>query len=136
VTGNSKSCETPCDTDLLENGVELDSYTRKRIFGCGTLYITVNKLTNKPMRVFVGVGKIGNCERALLEGVGRLLTILLECGGKGAVMRARDTLRGMRCPQGLPSPKGNLSCMDSIAFELTKFLPQEEEQNAIPVHDV
>lgn len=97
------------------------------MFGCGKLYIRVDTLDGMPKRVFVQVGKIGNCESTLLEGVGRLVTIALECGGPEILLRVRNTLRGMRCPGGLPEPPGNLSCADAVAHELSKFIPPEEE---------
>ena len=101
----------------------MDSCTRKSIFGCGTLYVTVDTHNNVPTRIFIRVGKAGCCQRALLEAVGRLLTLALEY--HVPVERVMRTLSGIRCDKGMVG-RGRLSCMDAVYKELKTFIEDND----------
>jgi hypothetical protein len=126
---SSKNSEECCEFDVQD--VELTPcYTRKVAFGCGNMYLRVNVLHMRPVRVFIAVGKTGCCQRALLEAVGRLVTIMLERGDP--LERIIHTLVGIRCDQAsLGSARTNdageretcTSCVDALAKELREFCP-------------
>lgn len=117
--GNSGNFEECCDFDI-DDCEMLEGYTRKVVFGCGTVYITVDQINLKPVRIFIRVGKAGHCERILLEAVGRLVTIMLERGHP--YDRIIHTLSGLRCDKGTV---GKLSCMDALAKELKAYADPE-----------
>jgi len=102
---------------------ELSSYTLKKPFGCGTLYITVNHDQTKLKRIFIAVGKTGVCQRALQEALGRLISIMLEesDGSPETLERLYHTLTGIRCDKGMAGV-GRLSCIDAVAQEIKKFM--------------
>ena len=128
---STKSLEESCEVDY---SAIMQSYTRKVRFGCGTLYVTVDTESNLPTRMFVRVGKAGCCQRALLESVGRLLTLNLEY--QVPIKRSMLTLAGIRCDKGAMG-QGKLSCMDAVSKELRSFIEQEEGNDAnIPVQEV
>ena len=122
---DTKSSETSCEVDY---SAQIPSHTRKVIFGCGTLYLTADMLDNRLIRVFVRVGKVGCCQRALLESVGRLLTLIFEYGVP--VKRIMRTLMGIRCDKGMVG-NGRLSCMDAVAKELRTFIEEEDSDGDI-----
>ena len=108
-SGNSEEC---CDFDIDDCGM-VEGYTRKVVFGCGTVYITVDMVHLKPVRIFIRVGKAGHCERVLHQAVGDLVTIMLTRGHP--YKQIIHTLSGLRCDKGTV---GKLSCMDVLAKEL------------------
>jgi hypothetical protein len=86
------------------------------------LYITVNVLNGRVFRVFLKLGKTGVCQRALLESLGRLVTIMLQ-EQLTSLERICKTLSGIACDSGMV---GKPSCVHVLAQELKKFLPKEE----------
>jgi len=98
--------------------VELtESHTRKIPFGCGNVYITVDTINMRPVRVFIRLGKQGGCQRALMEAVGRLITIMFRRGDPHEDII--KTLKGIRCDKGIVK---KLSCMDVLAKELEAMI--------------
>jgi hypothetical protein len=106
---------------------EIPSYTRKVVFGCGNLYVTINELDGSPIRVFLELGKAGMCQGALLEGVARLVTIMIQ-DLNAPIERICHTLSGIRCDKGCV---GNVSCMDALARELKAFADTEEKNGCV-----
>lgn len=88
-------------------------YTKRVRFGCGNAYITVNTDNeDKPVQVLIWIGKTGCCQRALLEGVCRLVNRLLDRGE--SLETIIMCLVGLRCDQGMYGA-GRLSCTDALA---------------------
>lgn len=87
---------------------------------CGNIYITLNKKYGEPFEIICRVGKAGNCQGALLEGIGRLSSIALRSGvHKKTIIK---TLREINCtgkPAGDPSATP-ASCLDALATILEK----------------
>jgi ribonucleoside-diphosphate reductase alpha chain len=124
---NSRSSEEFCEFNIDDVDV-VPCYTRKIRFGCGNMYLRVNVINMRPVRVFIAVGKTGCCQRALLEAIGRLVTIMLERGDP--LNRIVHTLIGIRCDSAsMGSARTNdsgerevcASCMDALARELRDF---------------
>lgn len=105
----------------------LSSTTYKFKMSCGrSLYITVSKDgtdTNVPFEVFLTMGKVGSCDRALIEALGRSISLYLRVGGDPQhIIRS---LRHIRCPhQGL-KPNEPKSCPDAIAMTLEHAFQRE-----------
>lgn len=123
-TENSEEC---CKFNI-EDVDSIESYTRKIPFGCGNMYVDINVVDMRPVRVFIRVGKCGGCQRALLEAIGRLVTIMLERGDP--LDRIVHTLIGIRCPEASVGSARTThtgerqivtSCMDALAKELKDF---------------
>lgn len=135
--GDSKNSEEHCEFDI--NDVDhIRGFTRKITFGCGNVYITVNEISLRPVRVFAKAGKAGCCQRALLEAVGRLVTIMLERGDP--LDRVIHTLSGIRCGESsmgsvrhktTGEPEVCHSCMDALAKELKEYDLSEETDGDI-----
>lgn len=87
------------------------SSTRKMVFGCGSLYVVIDEVENRPFRVFLKKGHTGLCNQALLEAVGRLLTIIIQASDI-SLDRVWRTLVGINCDKGKVD---QLSCMDALA---------------------
>src|SRR4030042_4024817 len=75
------------------------STTWKMKFACGSVYSLVNELDGWPFRVFLKKGHTGMCQQALLEGVGRLLTIIFQSTDV-PLERVGHTLLGTTCKSG------------------------------------
>lgn len=109
--------------DSTDPAIENVLSTTKRFrFACDgrtslqSIYMIFDDLHGVPFRVFIKRGHTGLCTQALLEAIGRLLTIILqrtdldlECVWK--------TLIGITCHAGSPVVSGT-SCMDALAREL------------------
>ena len=103
----------------------IEGHTKKVSFACGNLYITINVTNGQPFRVFLKLGKSGGCQRALLESIGRLTTIMLQ-EQITSLDRICKTLIGISCDSGMI---GRSSCMDVLARELKSFMPKEEKED-------
>lgn len=58
----------------------LKGKTTKIPTGYGNLYITINKLDNKPIEIFLTISKSGQSLMAKAEAIGRLSTLALSKG--------------------------------------------------------
>jgi hypothetical protein len=134
-SGNNEEC---CEFDI-DDIDSIPCYTRKITFGCGNMYLRVNVIHMRPVRVFIAVGKSGCCQRALLEAVGRLVTIMLERGDQ--LERIIHTLVGIRCSEASfgsarTTDAGErevcLSCLDALAKELKEFIVPQHYGPEIP----
>lgn len=96
--------------------------------GCGTFYIIINEKEDepgKPYRVFLKHGHTGLCMQALLEAIGRLLTIIFQSTDV-PLERVIETLTGINCEAGMIY---RWSCLDVFAKLLAKrYLPKKEEE--------
>ena len=82
--------------------------------GCGNLYLTQSLPEEEYQEVFTRLGKCGGCALSFLDGIGRLITFLLNAGVEKEVIV--HAFLGLRCPN--PTWDGNkqvLSCLDGIA---------------------
>jgi hypothetical protein len=86
--------------------------TFRGVYRCGSVYIHVNKDDESaPFRVLLNKGHTGNCQQALLEAIGRLVTLILQ-ESDIPPDRVRHTLIGINCGEGMVK---HLSCMDDLA---------------------
>ncbi len=67
-------------TDIFTRPVVLNGFTEKVKTSRGTLYVTVNTESGKPIEVFANIGKSGGDISALSEAIGRLISIALQNG--------------------------------------------------------
>ena len=65
-----------------------------KVEACGTVFITVNTLDNKPYEVFMQGSKLATC-RSNLEAVARCISKLLQ---SGELEEAIDAIEKIRCP--------------------------------------
>lgn len=129
---DSKNSGEFCEYNIDDCDI-IEGYTRKVVFGCGTMYLTVDEIALRPVRVLARIGKSGCCQRALLEGIGRLVTIMLEVGNP--LDRIVHTLVGIRCAEASAvstrrkrsgEKETCQSCMDALAKELKEYnLPED-----------
>jgi ribonucleoside-diphosphate reductase alpha chain len=87
---------------------------------CGSLFVTVNL----PLEVMMHMGRSGECTRAWIEAVGRLISLALRNG-----VAADDIvkeLKGIRCAGSQPPSRkkgqGYLSCPDAIGRSIEESL--------------
>ena len=101
----------------VERPKELISRTHRFKMACGkTLYVTVSFRPDNgvnPFEVFVTLGKVGSCDRAMIEALGRAVSYYLRVGGHPEDIA--KTLRNIRCPASTPNPRMPTSCADAIA---------------------
>lgn len=84
--------------------------TYKRKIPCGSCYITINGEEGEVGEVFVTAGKSGTCAKAMLEGVGRLVSIALKSkADRGRVIKS---LKGINCGH---ADDTNESCLTQVA---------------------
>src|SRR3972149_1037551 len=82
----------------------------------GTMYITVSwdPETGLPFEIFARLGKAGGCESAYLQGLGRVISVGLQCGISPS--EYVQTLRNISCHPYLVGGKGeNTSPVDAVA---------------------
>lgn len=103
---------------------QVDSSTRRIRMGCGSVYRIMDEHDGQPLRLFLKKGHGGLCEQALMEAVGRLLTILIQRTDVD-MRRVCKSLNGITCDQGMA---GKVSCLDVLAKELKKRYPEPESE--------
>jgi hypothetical protein len=84
--------------------------------------VTYNEGTNADDKLYrevmLEMGKAGGCQSCMMEGFGKLLTLLLTAGV--SKKKAIHSLRGIICPNIRVSDGiRTLSCLDAIAIVLT-----------------
>lgn len=94
---------------------QLEGKTVKIETGCGSLYVTINSLEDKPIEIFTKLGKAGSCVSCQLEGVGRAISLGLKHGVP--LEEYVEQLEYIRCnnPHMYPEEERTLSCSDAIA---------------------
>jgi hypothetical protein len=113
--------ERPDDNDSEIEIVQ--SSTRKFVFGCGSMYLITDELRDRPLRVFLKKGHSGVCVQALLEAIGRLVTIMIQKTDL-PLSRVEKTLKGITCEAGMVY---QVSCMDALARELEARFPERSK---------
>lgn len=105
-----------------------DGFTMRIMFGCGSLYLTINEdpITHQPAQVLAQLGKAGGCERVMLEAVTRLINMCLDDGKP--LEEIYMALIGLRCDNGIAGP-GHLSCVDALAYQLKKTSLATKNEN-------
>lgn len=114
---------------------ELPSRTYQFKMGCGkSIFVTVSFNSgglNYPFEVFIVVGKAGSCHRAMVEALGRVISMYLRVGGDiESIVR---TLRHISCPYKTYNPSNPSSCPDAVAMVLEEIL-NELEKGSSDVH--
>lgn len=112
---------------------ELPSVTYRFKMACGrSIFITVSLNSgemNYPFEVFVTMGKAGGCHRAIVEALGRAISMYLRLGGDAeSIVR---TLRHISCPFRTPNPANPKSCPDAIAMVLEEVMSNGKMQNRL-----
>lgn len=105
----------------------LSGETLKYSSGCGNIYITVNKDSDKIFEVFATLGKAGGCASGQLEAITRCVSLGLRCGIPP--QEFIDELEKIRCPNQI---EGTLSCPDAIATALREVKDKNAVANIVP----
>lgn len=85
--------------------------TLRKKCNCGNLYITLNKNEKGELIEVINIlGKGGTCGKAVNEGYGRLISMLLDLGEKPD--RIIKTLKGISC---IGSSETKPSCITALA---------------------
>ncbi len=66
--------------NIFTRPIALNGFTEKVKTSRGTLYVTVNTESGRPIEVFANIGKSGGDISALSEAIGRLISIALQNG--------------------------------------------------------
>jgi ribonucleoside-diphosphate reductase alpha chain len=105
----------------------LPGNTYKTRCGCGSLYITITELDNKPAEVFINLGKGGTCANIMLAAMGRDISHGLRYGVP--LEEFSRTHFGSRCDAQITSiqNKGKpiFSCLDAIAKVFIEYLKKK-----------
>jgi len=92
--------------------------------GCGKIYVTVNIDGNgRLFEVFANMGKAGGCASSQTEALGRLVSLILRCGG--SLERIVKQLDGISCHT---SNGKSSSCANAVASVLKKYDHGEEKK--------
>lgn len=89
--------------------------------GCGSLFVTVNFVDERPYEIFVMLGKSGGCSSCQNEALTRIITLALKNGIE--LPPIVKHLTGITCP-GATISNGEkiLSCADAIGKVLKTHL--------------
>lgn len=102
----------------------LKGVTLKKKCNCGSLYIILNKDEKDGLsEVITILGKGGTCGKAVNEGYGRLISMLLQNGEK--LERIIKSIKGISC---MGSSETLPSCMTAIASALESTLNKGESK--------
>ena len=137
TTINAEQSETGGAATAMAQGAEnirgetrarpkvLDGCTVKMRTGCGSLYVTVNRLGAKCHELFARAGKAGGCAASQCEAIGRLVSLAWR---KGATAEeVVDQLKGISCQlQDEKDPERADSCADGVAKAIAMVLRDEE----------
>jgi ribonucleoside-diphosphate reductase alpha chain len=104
------------------------SETHRIITSCGSLYVTLGRVNEKPIEVFITMGKSGACETCQNAALGIALSIALQYGTP--LDKLAENLRGIRCPKPVLASKEDrvLSCADAVSGILFLYVEKEQEQ--------
>jgi ribonucleoside-diphosphate reductase alpha chain len=108
-----------------------NGYTYKYSTGCGNLYVVVNcDDAGHPREVFAKLGKIGGCPGAMLEALGRTLSVALRCGIPASEFV--EQYKDIGCPGGMWSDGAFVkSCVGAVGLALERTeqeQPQKQKQ--------
>lgn len=94
---------------------------------CGSLYVTVGKVDQRPIEVFITMGKAGACETCQNAALGIVISMALQYNTPLDVLAGN--LRGIRCPKptlGAPEDRV-LSCPDAVAGVMFQYVDNGKE---------
>ena len=97
--------------------------TKRIQTGCGKLYVTLNRdEDDKPIEVFVRLGKAGGCASSQTEALGRLISIMLK--HSIGIEEVVKQLSGIGChqPAFVGEGRKTLSCADAVSQALVKIM--------------
>ena len=98
--------------------------TKKKVLGCGDLYVTINGDGNghDPIEVMVSLGKAGSCTKCQNEALTRMITLGLRYGVPTDDII--EDLKGIECPSKnlWPEEERALSCADAIARAIEEYV--------------
>lgn len=83
--------------------------------GCGTMFVTINGNKDSPDQILVHMGKAGVCGNAVMDALGRMITVALKAGAK--LKDIIHELKGTTCSQ---QNDESFSCPDAVARALEK----------------
>jgi ribonucleoside-diphosphate reductase alpha chain len=91
------------------------------------LYVTVGKVDQHPIEVFITMGKAGACETCQNAALGIVISMALQYNTPLDVLAGN--LRGIRCPKPtLGSPEDRvLSCPDAVAGVMFQYVDNDKE---------
>ena len=109
----------------------LGGCTVKMKVGCGSLYVTINRLGERCYEVFARAGKAGGCAACQCEAIERLISLAWR---KGATAEeVVDQLKGISCQQrNEEDPERADSCADGVAkaIQIARGLEVDEDQRS------
>jgi len=125
---------------MISRPRKVPSKTQKVKLACGTIYITVSYLDNKPFEVFLSMGKQGTCTNAMVNALATSISIGLR-GGVDAQYYINH-IKGISCQNySIDDGIGYTSCADAVSKymdEVNKWLksnpqsaPAVEKKSAI-----
>lgn len=137
TVGNEKKKIKPIRREKVERPAILEGKTVKVNTPNGKIYVTVNSLEgnlNKPLEVFVNVGKAGTAITALAEAMGRLMSLILRLNsdesGRYRILQIIDEIEGIGTNQSIGYGEQKvLSLPDGIAKALNIILKQKKIVN-------
>jgi len=95
---------------------------------CGNIYVTVSvDKDGNPLELFANMGKTGGCSMAMLEAVGKSVSVGLRCGVDPK--EYIEKLIGIACPgQSWDNGEHIMSCIDAMGRELRDVLGKQGVQ--------
>jgi hypothetical protein len=124
----------PCQISPIRPQIGL---SMRSIFGMVHLHITVDPTTDRELEVFGCVGKAGELKLAQMEGIGRLVSMLLRLGGTMAQVVSQ--LKGIGSSHTTLSNGGrHLSLEDTVGHMLAKYLEAKQRwgMKRLLLHDI
>lgn len=105
----------------------------RKTSGCGKIFttITIDRLTGKPVEVFIRFGKAGGCGSAIADGIARLASYGLRSG-----LDPHDAIKAL---EGIGCHQGSNTCMtvvaESLQFVMKALETGKDINDIIEEHD-
>jgi ribonucleoside-diphosphate reductase alpha chain len=118
---------SPAGCTMNERPRELPGQTIKIKTGCGSLYVTINRLGERCYELFARAGKAGGCAASQCEAIGRLISLAWRKGAQPE--EVVEQLRGICCQQKNEEDSEQArSCVDGVAraIEMAEFCTNVE----------
>jgi ribonucleoside-diphosphate reductase alpha chain len=110
--------------EKIERTQLLHGKTYKDRCACGTLYVTINELDDKPFEIFITIGKNGGCMETMLRVLG--LTVAHGLQGGTPLQNYIHAFKGVKCHNPLTAIQNNgnarYSCVDAVAKVLMQYM--------------
>src|SRR3972149_3406325 len=136
-----QNLETRVGHPLVKRPKVLVGTTNRVVTGHGTMYATINKDSDgQPVKVFLNLGKIGECTSTFTEALGRVLSTALSAGIGADVLA--NQLIGISCPHhvwngqdspilSVPDALGK-SLLEAAGFKPSSFVEGTKNGNLCP----